>query len=158
MKLDNGKRAGFIKLIYMLVPLVVLAIVTIVYLLYDVKDLRYMALAFVLLLLFFAIMAIFKFNYINFYAGPEGIQIRFKNLTPFNPPNNSIQIKTENFSKYEIKNSLLGMRKVLYLFLNTPSGFAKYQGIGLSALSNDEIDRICKAFDLILAINNPTKS
>ena len=157
MKLDNAKRASIIKLIYMLIPLLVLLAAAIVYLMYDVKDLRYMGLAFVVLVLFFLIMSIFKFNYIVFYAGPDFVRIRFKTLTPFSSPNNSIQIKSENFKKYEIASSLGGFRKILFLFQETPSGLAKYPGIGFSALTHDELDKIRKAFDLILALNKSKK-
>lgn len=157
MKLDNAKRAGWIKFIYMLIPLIVLIIASLVYLFYDVKDLRYMVAAFVILVLFFFGMSIFKFNYIVFYAGPDNIKIRFKNLTPFNSPNNSVKIKVENFKNYKIENSLFGIRKVLYLFQETQSGLAKYPGIGLSALNSSEIAQIKKAFDLILALNKSKK-
>lgn len=158
MKLDNARRAGFIKLMYMLIPLLVLVAASIVYLLFEVKDLRYMGLAFVVLVLFFLVMSIFKFNYIVFYAGPDKIQIRFKTLTPFNSPNNSVQIKAENFRNYEIVEKIGGAKKMLFLFQETQSGMAKYPGIGISALKNDEIDKIKKSFDLILTLNKSSNA
>ena len=153
MKLDNAKRAGIIKLIYMLVPLVVVFMAASAYMYYDAKDLRYMVFAFVGLLFFFLVMSIIKYSYIIFYAGPDKITIRFKALSPFNTPSNSVQIKTDEFKDYKIKTSIFGIKKTLYLFQQTPSGLAKYPGIGLSALNNDEIDKLKKAFELILALN-----
>ena len=158
MKLDNARRAGWIKFIYMLIPLIVLIAASAIYLFWDVKDLRYMAAAFVLLVLFFFSMSVFKFNYIVFYAGPDNIRIRFKKLTPFNSPNSSVQIKVENFKNYEIKTSLFGIRKVMFLYQKTASGLAKYPGIGFSALNSNEIAQIKKAFDLILVLNKSKKS
>jgi len=158
MKLDNAKRAGFIKLIYMLIPLLVVLAAAIVYLLFDVKDLRYMGIAFGLVALFFFGMGIFKFNYIISYVGPDKIKIKFASLSPFNNPHNSVQIKAEQFHKFEIKSSLGGMRKVLILYQKTPSGLAQYPGIGITALKRDEIAQLKKAFDLILAINQQKKA
>ena len=157
MKLDNAKRAGIIKLIYMLVPLLVVFSAALVYLYFDAKDLRYMVYAFVVLLLFFLIMAVLKFNYIIFYAGPDKITIRFKALSPFNTPSNSVQIKVGEFKSYEIKSSIFGIKKLLFLYQQTPSGLAKYPAIGLSALNGDEIDKITKAFELILTMNKKNK-
>lgn len=153
MKLDNAKRAGFIKLIYMLVPLLFVIAAAVVYLLYEVKDLRYMLAAFIAIVLFFALMAVFRFTYIVLYVGPDKIQIRYKKLSAFNTPNSSVKMQSENFRNYELKNSFFGWVKVLYLFQETPSGLAKYPGIGVTALNRDELDKIKKAFDLILAMN-----
>jgi hypothetical protein len=157
MKLNNTKRAGWIKMMYMLIPLLVVIAAAAVYLLYEVKDLRYMVLAFIVLLLFFAVMSIFKYSYIVFSAGPDNIQIRFKTLSPFNTPNNSVKIKSENFRNYEIKSSHFGLRKTLFLYQKSSGGLAKYPGIGFTALKEDQISEIKKAFDLILAINKSKK-
>lgn len=157
MKLDNAKRAGLIKLVYMLVPLLMVFSAALVYLYYDVKDLRYMVYAFVGLLLFFLVMSVIKFNYIIFYAGPDKITIRFKALSPFNTPSNSVQIKVGDFKSYEIKSSIFGIKNMLFLYQQTPSGLAKYPAIGLSALNGDEIDKITKAFELVLAMNKDRK-
>ncbi len=153
MKLDNAKRAGVIKLIYMLIPLLVVAAVAVIYLVYDVKDLSSMVIAFVVLLFFFLVMAVFRLNYIIFYAAPDKIVVRYKALTPFNSPSNSVQIKSNDFRKYELKTRLGGLKKTLYLYLQSPSGLAKYPGIGLGALKSGEIDKITKALDLIIAMN-----
>jgi hypothetical protein len=153
MKFDNAKRAGIIKLIYMLVPLLVVFAAAITYMYFDAKDLRYMVFAFVGLLIFFFIMSIIKYSYIIFYAGPDKITIRYKTLSPFNTPSNSVKIKVEEFKNYEIKTSIMGIKKTLILYQQTPSGLAKYPPIGFSALKSDEIDKITKAFKLILAMN-----
>lgn len=157
MKLDNAKRAGRIRLFYMLIPLLVVIAAGVTYLVYDVKDLLYMMYAFIVLVIFFIIMGIFRFNYIVFYAGPDKIRVRFKSLTPFNSPSNSVVIKIEDFHSYEIKTSLMGYKKVLILFQKTPSGLAKYPGIGFSALTDAEIEKIKKALDLALLINKSKK-
>lgn len=153
MKLDNAKRAGYIKLIYMAVPLIIVVAAALTYLFYDVKDLRYILIAIAVVALFFFIMSIFKFTYIVFYAGPDKIQLRFKKLSAFNTPNSSVKILAENLRNFEIVSSLKGMRTMLYLYQETPSGLAKYPGIGLTALSTADIDKIRKALELILAMN-----
>lgn len=153
MKLDNAKRAGYIKLVYMAVPLVIVVSAALTYLFFDVKDLRYIILGIVLVVLFFLVMSIFKFTYIVFYAGPDKVQIRFKKLSAFNTPNSSVKILAENFRNYEITKSLKGMRTMLYLYQETPSGLAKYPGIGLTALNATDVDKIRKALELILAMN-----
>jgi uncharacterized membrane protein YdbT with pleckstrin-like domain len=153
MKLDNAKLAKKIRLIYMLIPLLIVAASALAYMYFDIKDLRYMVFAFILLLLFFIIMSIIRYNYIIYYAGPDKITIRYKSLSPLNTPSNSIQIKALELVNYKIKTALFGMRKVLYLYQQTSGGLAKYPGIGLSALKNKDIDIIKKSLDLILAIN-----
>ena len=153
MKLDNAKKAGSIRLIYMLIPLIVVVIIALVYLFYDVKDLRYMVFAFVGLLLFFLIMAILNYNYIIFYAGPDKVRVRYKGLSPFSASRNSVQINSNEFTQYEIKTSIFNIKKVLILHQQTPSGHAKYPSIGLSALNNSEINSIKKALDLVLMMN-----
>ena len=134
MKFDNAKRAGVIKLIYMLIPLLVVFSAVIMYMYFDAKDLRYMVFAFVGLVVFFFVMSILKYSYIVFYAGPDKITIRFKTLSPFNTPSNSVEIKVEEFKSYDIKTSIMGIKKTLVLYHQTPSGLAKYPGIGVSAL------------------------
>lgn len=153
MKLDNAKRAGYIKLIYMAVPLIIVVSAALTYLFFDVKDLRYIIMAIVAVALFFLIMSLFKFTYIVFYAGPDKIQIRFKKLSAFNTPNSSVKILAENLRNYEVVSSFKGMRTILYLYQETPSGLAKYPGIGITALKKDDVEKIRKALELIIAIN-----
>ncbi len=157
MKLDNAKRAGIIKLIYMLIPLLVVAAIAVIYLVYDLKNLGLMAIAIGVLLFFFLVMAVFRLNYIIFYAGPNKITILYKTLSPFKSASNSVKIKATEFRSYKLKTSLGGIKKTLYLSLETPSGMAKYPGIGLSSLKKDEIANVTKALDLIIKINSKIK-
>ncbi|MGE4289881.1 MAG: hypothetical protein AB7E36_14445 [Salinivirgaceae bacterium] len=156
MNLDNAKRASKIKVLAMLFPLLVVVAVALSYLLTEVKDLKYVLMAVVSLLVYFIVMAGLRLNFIAFYAGPDKIRIRYKSLLPFKTNNNSVQMKTDNFHHYQIKESFGGLVKTLTLYQTTPGGVGKYPNIGISTLNNEQLTQIIKALDLILALKkNP---
>ncbi len=141
----------------MLIPLLAVAFVASTYLFTDVKDLKYILITFIFLVVYFVLMAIPGLYFVSFYAGPDKIRIRYKSLAPFRTSNNSILIKSENFRKYEIKTSLLGLKKTLTLFQETPGGLARFPIVSLTAMRAEDREKISKALDLILAINMAAK-
>lgn len=153
MKLDNKSRAGRIKLFYMLIPFLIVTSAALIYLVGDSKDFIWAVLGGVTLLVFFVLMFVFKFYYIIFYAGPDKVQLKYKSMSPFPSQNSSVQIKSEQFHDYKITHSLLGIKKNIVLFLNTPGGVAAFPKISISALKKEEIDKIAKALDLIKQLN-----
>jgi len=157
MNLDNSKRASKIRVVYMLIPLLIVIAVGSIYLFTDVKDFKFVLYGFVFLVAYFIIMAIPGFYFVSFYAGPDKIQVRYKSLAPFRTSNNSIQIKSPNFRKYEVKSSLGGFKKTLFLYQETPGGLARFPKVSLTTLSSNEINTVIKALDLLLAINKAAK-
>jgi len=157
MELENTKKASKIRTVYMLVPLLAVAFVASTYLFTEVRDLKFILITFLFLVVYFVIMAIPGFYFISFYAGPDKIRIRYKSLAPFRTSNNSILIKSENFRKYEIKTSLMGLKNTLILFQETPGGLARFPKIHLTVFNSDEIQLITKSLDLIIAINKTPK-
>jgi hypothetical protein len=157
MELENTKKASKIRTVYMLIPLLAVAFVASTYLFTDVKDLKYILITFIFLVVYFVLMAIPGLYFVSFYAGPDKIRIRYKSLAPFRTSNNSILIKSENFRKYEIKTSLLGLKKTLTLFQETPGGLARFPIVSLTAMRAEDREKISKALDLILAINMAAK-
>lgn len=156
MELDNKPRAAKIKLLGMLFPLLVIFAVALSYLLIDVRDLSYVFIAVGTLAIYFSAMALLRLYYVSFYVGPDKIRVRYTSLMPFRSPNNSIQIKSENFHHYVIKSRLGGLIKILYLYQNTPGGVGKYPSVGITTLTKEQIAQVKKAFDLIKVLKkNP---
>lgn len=157
MNLENTKKASRVKTIYMLFPLITVLTVGGIFLFTDVKDIKFILYALLGLIVYFILMAIFGFYFVSFYAGPDKIRIRYKSLAPFRTDNNSIVIKSENFRKYELKKSLLGIKTTLSLYQETPGGLAKFPNVSLTLMTQPEIQQITKALELILALNKAPK-
>lgn len=157
MKLDNARRAGKIKLLYLLVPFIVVVSTALVYLVYDSKEFIWAVYGGLTLLIFFTLMLFLRLYYITFYAGPDKVRLRYKSLSPFPTQNNSIQIDSGKFHDYKIEKSFLGKRKHIIFFVNTPGGVAAYPKTSISALNNVEIEQMKKALELIKQINKANK-
>jgi len=157
MKLDNAKRATKVRLLFMVVPMFLIISTAIIYLMGEVRNPGWLIGAGVLLFLFFLLLGIFKFNYISFYVGTDKILLKFKSLTPIMSTNQSIQIRSEYFHHYEVSSKLAGLKKTLYLFQDSAGAVAKYQGVGVNLLSDDELGKITKALDLVIAIRKGKK-
>lgn len=117
----------------------------------------FIIIAAIIFILYFAVMAIFRFNYISFYAGPDKVRLRYKPLSPFPGQNNSIQINSKNFAGYKIKYRLGGLLKSIILMQKSPGGIAAYPNVSINSLNKPEIEKICKAMDLVNAISNHGK-
>jgi len=152
MKIDNKVRAGKIRLFYMLIPFLIVLGAALIYLVTDTKNFIWAVIAGACLLVFFLVMSFFKLYYISFYAGPDKVRLRFKSLSPFPTQNNSIQIDSGLFSDYRIERKSFGIKKIVF-YQNTPGGLAEYPKTSITALSDTEIDQMCKALDLIKHLN-----
>jgi len=157
MKVDNARRAGKIKLLYLAVPFIVVVAIALIYLVYDTKEFIWAVYAGLILLFFFSAMFFFRLYYITFYAGPDKIRLRYKSLSPFPTQNNSIQIDSGKLHDYKITNSFFGNRKHIVFYVNTPGGVAAYPRTSISALNNSEVEQITKALELIKKLNNSSK-
>ena len=152
MKLDNAKRAGKIRLLFMVIPMVLIVSTAVIYLIGEVRHSGWLIGAGALLFLFFLVLGVFRFNYISFYVGPDKLVLKFKSLSPILSTNQSIQIRAEYFHHYELVRKLGGRKKILYLFQDSAGSVAKYQGVGVTLLNDDELSKLTKALDLVMAI------
>lgn len=155
MKIDNAPRARKIRFVYLIVPILTAFIVTLIYFVFFIESVLYLIFALVGLVAFFTYMGLFQYRYIIFYAEADRLLIGYKRLSPFPSLNNRIEIKTQWFSGYELVETKRGFKKLI-LSQSTPNGLAKYNPISLSALTPEQIDKICKAMDLMLAIKKQT--
>lgn len=156
MKLDNKAKAQKIRFIYFLVPFFIVITTALVFLISESKDFKWIILSGILFILFFIVMAVFRFYFISFYAGPDNIRLRYKSLSPLPSENNSIKIVSNEFHNYKITSSFFGKKQSLSLFVKTPGGIAAFQKISLMSLNKKQIEKIIKALDLVLSINKKT--
>jgi len=157
MQIDNKERASKIKLINMLIPLLVVIAMGILYLVTEIRDIKYAVIAVLLLISYFVIMAKIKPTFLSVFIGPDIMRFRFKSLSPFNTSNNTIQLKPAQFNRFEFKKVFFGLNKQIILYINSPSGLAKYPPISVSAVKATEIEKITKALQLIMAMNKAAK-
>lgn len=153
MQIDNKDKAGKIKLIYLIFPFVLVIGTALFFLLSEKVDFWYIGFPLVLLVSYFIIMGLFKYNYVSYYAGPDKIRIRYKSLSPFKSPNKSIQIKSSTLHSFEVLRSKKGAAKKLVIYQNSQSGLAKYPSISLTAVDESDVEKISKSLQLILAMN-----
>lgn len=157
MNLDNKPFAGNIRLFYMAIPFLVVVTTALLFLVFNIKDFKWAIILGIFLILFFIIMAILKFYFISFYAGPDKIRLRYKSLSPFPTQNNSIQINSNEFYDYKIETSFFEKKHSIILMIETPGGIAEFSKVSLMSLSKDEIKQITKALDLIILMNKEKK-
>lgn len=153
MELDNKQKASTIKLINMLIPLIVVIGMAVLYLVTEIREVSYALYGVSFLIVYFVILGQIKPMFISVFIGPELLRFRFKSLSPFNSSNKTIQLKPTQFNRYDRIEKLSGFKKQLVVYVNSPSGLAKYPPISISALTKDEIEKLCKALQLIMAMN-----
>jgi hypothetical protein len=93
-------------------------------------------------------------NYHYFYfsdLSPSKLVFRFYSLTPLSKRHNSIEIRKDEFYKFEFVDNLFGLRKYLVLYLKTAKGIAKYKPISISLLSETQKN------DLIASLSSFSK-
>jgi hypothetical protein len=79
-------------------------------------------------------------DYHYFYFSEQGAKLvfRFYSLSSLFKRPNSIEIKKNEFHKFQIENKLLGFRQYLLLYQQMPGGIAKYPPISISLLRKSE--------------------
>ena len=153
MKIDNEPIAAKVKLIYMAIPLVIVLATGSTYLIAGVREIMWLFIGVGLLILFFIIMALLKLQYVVLFVSPDKIVLRYKSLSPFRTPNNSIEIKSPEFAGYEFASALGGLQKNLIVYKTTPGGKAKFPKVGIGLISIAEKEKIKRAFDLLISLN-----
>jgi hypothetical protein len=97
------------------------------------------------------------YKYIYFSDEEGKLVLRYVSLRPFNNKKYSIEINKNDLHSYKIKHFPLNFKQQLILFVHTPQGIAKYPPISITALSEDEFNRMKKILNDILASVNPKK-
>jgi hypothetical protein len=152
MKIDNEPLAAKVRLLYMGIPLIIVIVTGAFYLVGNSRDFKWLVIGASALLVFFIFMALFSFNYVSLFVGPEKIVMRYKSLSPLRTPNNAIEIKSKEFAGYEINRSLAGIRKNIILYKMTPGGKAKFPKVAINLLSSSEVEKAKQALDLVMTL------
>lgn len=84
------------------------------------------------------------YNYIYVDDSEEKILFRYISLQPFKNRKYSIEIDKRKFYKYKILRSFLNIRKHIILYVQTPQGIAKYPPISITALDEDDMNKLKK--------------
>jgi len=105
----------------------------------------------VLVTLFFGAVALFwyglSYSYFAFDNNGNHIIIKYFRITPkiVKTRPKMVKIPKAAFVKYEIRTSVFGLKKALYLYQNTKNGEVEYPPIYISALNKHEISQLKKA-------------
>jgi len=89
-------------------------------------------------------------NFISYTDEGDKIQIRYHPIHPLVQKKNVIKIPKIGLAFYEIKSSMLGLKKTLIIGQKVKGKVAKYPPIGISALNPKEIDLLRKHLDLFI--------
>ena len=81
-------------------------------------------------------------NYIYFNDDGDSIILRYYPIRPIARKKSAIQIPKGSFVKFEIRRSVFGLKKTLYLYQRIKNKIARYPAIGLSALNKKELESI----------------
>ena len=83
-------------------------------------------------------------NYLYFNDEEDKIIFRYYPIRPLGRKKKAIEIRKVYFAGFEIKNTALGLKKVLILKQYFKNKVAKYPPIGITALTKQELDTIRK--------------
>jgi hypothetical protein len=101
------------------------------------------AIAAVLLYIFYYSLTYLRdIHYFYFNNNSSKIIIRYYSLKPLSSDQNSLEIAKPDFHKYEIKNTMGGLRKYLVVYQRTARGIAKYPPISISILKKKDVSQL----------------
>jgi len=151
MEIENKNRTVRINQVRYLAVLIFLVLV-ILLLLSDLVEDSFLGLnkyhwAIVLALIYILINVyehIRDFNYIYVDDSEGKILFRYISLQPFKNKKYSIEIDKRKFYKYKILRSFLNIRMHIVLYVQTPHGIAKYPPISITALDDDNLNKLKK--------------
>ena len=86
-------------------------------------------------------------NYIYFSDEGKKLLFRYVSLRPFHSKRNSIEIDKSKFKGYQVLRSPLNFNKKIILYIKTPQGTAKYPPVSITALSEEEFNRLKNALN-----------
>lgn len=103
-----------------------------------------------LAILVYGWFAVKRFYYIEYSDEKEKLILRFFKLIPTALDHQSIEISQRFLIKYEVKSSMMGMRKEIILFVKTKDGIMKYPPVSISILSEEQIKKVQSSLQRIL--------
>ena len=150
MKVDNRLNTAKLKIFYMIMLGVIFSLLA--YYFFEDKDadkIIYKSVPFVigLLVLTYFSFLIRKSNYFYLEYIGKKITIRFYTAHPIFRNYKAIEIQKTYFYDYEIKKSLLGLRKDLQIAVKTPKGKFKYPPLSISLLNKEQYQKLIKILD-----------
>ena len=110
------------------------------------------------LLLFFSVIyfVIIVYNYLRDYYyiyfndETNKIVLRYYSMRPLSQTKRSIEIPRGSFSKYEIQNSLFGIKEKIIIYQKVKTGVYKYPPVSITALSPAEKEQFIQALNKLL--------
>jgi hypothetical protein len=139
MIIDTKEISSRIKLGSMLVVLVLVAVVVLdlIYAWVPKHILDYTCIA--LFVLFEAYLFIKKYNYIYYNSDGFKILVKYTSLGMLSAGNFKLEIPKKDFVRIELEKTMMGMRKMVVIYVRTPNGTAKFKPISVSVLSDAEL-------------------
>ena len=139
MIIDTKEISSRIKLGSMLVVLVLVAVVVLdlIYAWVPKHILDYTCIA--LFVIFEAYLFIKKYNYIYYNSDGFKILVKYTSLGMLSVGNFKLEIPKKDFVRIELEKTMMGMRKMVVIYVRTPNGTAKFKPISVSVLSDAEL-------------------
>ena len=149
MIIDTKEISSRIKLGSMLVVLVLVAVVVLdlIYAWVPKHILDYTCIA--LFVLFEAYLFAKKFNYIYYNSDGFKIILKYTSLGLLSAGNFKVEIPKKDFVRIELEKSLMGLRKMVVIYVRTPNGTAKFKPISVSVMSETEIQDMMSDLDAL---------
>ena len=147
MIVDTKEISSRIKLGTMLVVLVLVATVVLDLIFKWVPNFILVYVCIGLFVLFEAYLFIKKFNYIYYNSDGFKIILKYTSLGMFSSGNFKMEIPKKDFVRVEQEKSIMGMRKMLVIYVKTPNGIAKFKPISVSVLSAAELQDMISDLD-----------
>ena len=94
--------------------------------------------------------ASFVLLYIYFNDETNKIILRYYSMHPLSQAKRSIEIPRDSFSKYEIAESLFGIKTKIILYQKVKGGVYKYPPVSISALSPAEKEQLIQSLNRML--------
>ena len=158
MKIDNQKNTYKIWISRLVTAIVFTLLIVIMIFIPWVSDPDFWLTEYhVIILLALIYLGISFFNagkmpyFISYNDHGEMIVLRYYSLSLFNSKKNSIEIPKAQFVKYELIPFFFGRHNKLVLFQNFRSKVVPYPPISLSALDEDDRDRILASLQKYMA-------
>ena len=140
MIVDTKEISSRIKLGSMLIVLVLVALTVLDLIFKWVPNFILVYVCLALFVLFEAFLFIKKYNYIYYNSDGFKIILKYTSLGMFSAGNYKLEIPKKDFVRIELEKSMMGLRKMVVIYVKTPNGTAKFKPISISVLSEKELE------------------
>ncbi len=153
MVIATKYKATNIKTVFLIFAFVTVALLVILFFtdLVPYKKAPYILLAVGVAVYIYYILK--KFMYIQYNDTSDKIVLRFFKIIPSTLDHHAIEIPKRTFVKYEIKQSILGLREEIILVQRTKNGVAKYPPVSISILNESQKKELTDSLDHIIRSN-----